>query len=133
MAQLIRNGSRRSLRGFTFVELMVVITIITILMSMAIPIYNRSIIRAKESDRIGMLAHELRKCGITVIELDDGLRIEPGFSHGAALETYHDHRLAMAFGVMGLGLAGVRVHDPDVVSKSWPDFWTVLEGLRPST
>jgi len=49
MAQLIRNGSRRSLRGFTFVELMVVITIITILMSMAIPIYNRSIIRAKES------------------------------------------------------------------------------------
>ena len=90
-------------------------------------------IRAKESDRIGMLARELRKCGITVIELDDGLRIEPGFSHGAALETYHDHRLAMAFGVMGLGLAGVRVHDPDVVSKSWPDFWTVLEGLRPST
>ena len=49
MEQLIRNGSRRRLRGFTFVELMVVITIITILMSMAIPIYNRSIIRAKES------------------------------------------------------------------------------------
>ena len=49
MAQLIRNGSRRRLRGFTFVELMVVITIITILMSMAIPIYNRAIVRAKES------------------------------------------------------------------------------------
>ena len=49
MAQIIRNGNRRGLRGFTFVELMVVITIITILMSMAIPIYNRSIIRAKES------------------------------------------------------------------------------------
>jgi len=49
MEHLIRNGSRRRLRGFTFVELMVVITIITILMSMAIPIYNRSIVRAKES------------------------------------------------------------------------------------
>ena len=49
MAHLIRNGSRRVLRGFTFVELMVVITIITILMSIAIPIYNRSIVRAKES------------------------------------------------------------------------------------
>ena len=49
MAHPIPNGRRRGLRGFTFVELMVVITIITILMSMAIPIYNRSIIRAKES------------------------------------------------------------------------------------
>jgi general secretion pathway protein G len=49
MAHHIRNGSRRALRGFTFVELMVVITIIIILMSMAIPIYNRSIVRAKES------------------------------------------------------------------------------------
>ena len=48
MAHLMRSGSRR-LRGFTFVELMVVITIIVILISMAIPIYNRSILRAKES------------------------------------------------------------------------------------
>ena len=54
MDQHTRSGSvpakrRRGLRGFTFVELMVVITIITILMTMAIPIYNRSIVRAKES------------------------------------------------------------------------------------
>ena len=48
MAQLIRSGSRRR-RGFTFVEIMVVITIIVILISMAIPIYQRSILRAKES------------------------------------------------------------------------------------
>jgi general secretion pathway protein G len=45
----IQNGKRARRRGFTFVELMVVITIIVILISMAIPIYNRSIIRAKES------------------------------------------------------------------------------------
>src|SRR5262249_12610941 len=49
MARPIPNGRQRRLRGFTFVELMVVITIIVILISMAIPIYNRSIIRAKES------------------------------------------------------------------------------------
>lgn len=47
MAHLIPSGSRR--RGFTFVELMVVITIIVVLVTMAIPIYQKSIIRAKES------------------------------------------------------------------------------------
>ena len=46
---LTRNGRLRRLRGFTFVELMVVITIVVILITMAIPIYNRTIIRAKES------------------------------------------------------------------------------------
>jgi general secretion pathway protein G len=49
MAQHTRSGKRRGTRGFTFVEMMVVITIITILMSVAIPIYQRSIVRAKES------------------------------------------------------------------------------------
>src|SRR6266436_8543054 len=49
MDRRMRNGKRRRTRGFTFVEMMVVITIIVILISMAIPIYNRSIIRAKES------------------------------------------------------------------------------------
>ena len=49
MAVLTRNGRLRALRGFTFVELMVVLTIVVILITMAIPIYNRTIIRAKES------------------------------------------------------------------------------------
>lgn len=89
-------------------------------------------IRAKESDRLGDLAAELALCGIVATVLDDGLRIEPGFGSGAGLQTHHDHRLAMAFGVLGLRVGGVRVHDPDVVSKSWPDFWTALEGIRSS-
>ena len=87
-------------------------------------------IRAKESDRLGDLAHELSKCGVRVDVLDDGIRIEPGFGVGAAMDTHHDHRLAMAFGILGLRIRGVRVHDPDVVTKSWPAFWTSLEALR---
>lgn len=87
-------------------------------------------IRAKESDRLGDLAMELRKCGIDAAEQPDGLRVHPGYSTGAALDTHHDHRLAMAFAVMGMRIAGVRVHDPDVVSKSWPDFWMALESMR---
>ena len=87
-------------------------------------------IRAKESDRLGDLAHELTKCGAQVTVLDDGLRIEPGMVDGAAMDTHHDHRLAMAFGILGLRVHGVRVHDPDVVTKSWPAFWTSLEAMR---
>ncbi len=87
-------------------------------------------IRAKESDRLGDLANELRSCGIVVSERDDGLRIAPGYTGGASMLTHHDHRLAMAFGILGLRIPGVRVHDPDVVSKSWPDFWMALEAMR---
>ena len=87
-------------------------------------------IRAKESDRLGDLVAELRKCGIDAVELEDGLRVQPGFVSGAALDTHHDHRLAMSFAVMGLRIPGMRVHDPSVVSKSWPDFWLALESMR---
>ncbi len=86
-------------------------------------------IRAKESDRLGDLATELRRCGIDASEFDDGIRIEPGFGRGSVLGTHHDHRLAMAFGVLGLGIDGVVVADPEVVSKSWPDFWSTLESM----
>ena len=89
-------------------------------------------IRAKESDRLGDLAHELAKCGVRAEVLDDGLHIQPGFGAGASMDTHHDHRLAMAFGIFGLRVHGVRVHDPDVVSKSWPAFWTSLESMRAS-
>jgi len=97
--------------------------------STATEITGVGFIRAKESDRLGDLARELGKCGIDAIELDDGIRIEPGVGHGTELDTHHDHRLAMAFGVLGMGLGGVGVRDPDVVSKSWPGFWGMLESL----
>jgi 3-phosphoshikimate 1-carboxyvinyltransferase len=87
-------------------------------------------IRAKESDRLGDLAAELTKTGADVVVEDDGLLIRPtdGLS-GARLETHHDHRLAMAFGVLGLVVGGVEVADPDVVTKSWPGFWDALDAI----
>lgn len=87
-------------------------------------------IRGKESDRLGDLAAELVKTGADVRVEDDGLLIVPsGSLHGARLGTHHDHRLAMAFGVLGLVVDGVEVLDPGVVSKSWPDFWSALEAI----
>jgi 3-phosphoshikimate 1-carboxyvinyltransferase len=87
-------------------------------------------IRAKESDRIGDLCRELRRLGANATETVDGLEIDPVGLHGARLETHHDHRLAMAFGLIGLRVAGVEIDDADVVSKSWPGYWGMLGGLR---
>ncbi len=87
-------------------------------------------IRRKESDRIGDLCRELCRAGVAATELDDGLLIEPGSAHAAVLGTHHDHRLAMAFGLLGLAVDGIEVADPDVVTKSWPGYWAMLDDLR---
>jgi 3-phosphoshikimate 1-carboxyvinyltransferase len=86
-------------------------------------------IRAKESDRIGDLAGELRKAGVDVDETEDGLEIRPSSDrlHAARLGTHHDHRLAMAFGVLGSMVDGIDVENPEVASKSWPGFWAMLD------
>ena len=87
-------------------------------------------IRHHESDRIGAIATELRRLGASVREFADGLEITPSALHPAALETYDDHRIAMAFAVVGLKLAGVRITNPGCVAKTYPEFFTDLERLR---
>jgi 3-phosphoshikimate 1-carboxyvinyltransferase len=85
-------------------------------------------IRGKESDRIGDLAAELRRLGANVETREDGLSISPSSLHGSTLATHHDHRLAMAFAVLGLGVGGLSIENPGVVTKSWPSFWSELDG-----
>ena len=80
-------------------------------------------IRAKETDRIGAVTTELRRLGATVAEHPDGWEIAPSALHGATVETYDDHRMAMSFAVMGLRVAGVRIANPRCVAKTFPDFF----------
>ena len=96
----------------------------------ATDIYGVGFIRNKESDRLSDLCAELRRAGIDAVDNPDGLVVRPSTAHTATLATHHDHRLAMAFALVGLGASGIIVEDPDVVSKSWPDFWTMIESLR---
>lgn len=86
-------------------------------------------IRNKESDRIGDLIGELRKLGAKIRETDDGMVIEPGALHSASLDTHHDHRLAMAFALIQREVDGVVINDPQVVSKSWPNYFDVLHSF----
>lgn len=85
-------------------------------------------VRRKESDRLGDLAAELARCGVAIDVSDDGLTVHPSTPHAARLSTHHDHRLAMAFGVLGAAVPGVEVEQPEVVTKSWPGFWGELTG-----
>jgi 3-phosphoshikimate 1-carboxyvinyltransferase len=89
-------------------------------------------IRGKETDRVGSVVRELGRCGVVAEELADGLRVHPGPVSGARVATYHDHRMAMSFALLGLRVGGIEIADPDVVSKSWPGFWRHLSGLADS-
>ena len=87
-------------------------------------------LRHKESDRLAAMAAELRKMGIAVQETGDGLRITGGQPHGAEIDTYQDHRLAMSFAVAGLRAPGTVINDPGCVAKSFPEFWDYFAKLR---
>lgn len=80
-------------------------------------------IRHKETDRIGDLARELRKLGAGIDEFADGLRITPGPLHGAAIETYNDHRMAMSLALAGLRIPGVVINDPGCTAKTYPRYF----------
>ncbi len=86
-------------------------------------IRNVSQLRHKESDRIGALASELVRVGGEVRVLEDGLEIRPGQLHGATVDTYDDHRMAMSFALVGLRVPGIIIESPGCVRKSFPGFW----------
>jgi 3-phosphoshikimate 1-carboxyvinyltransferase len=88
-------------------------------------------LRLQECERVLALRTELTKCGAKVRERGDTLEIEPSTLHGAEIETYGDHRLAMAFSVLGLKVGGIKIRDPACVSKTFPDFYCKLAAPPP--
>jgi 3-phosphoshikimate 1-carboxyvinyltransferase len=93
-------------------------------------IRNVAHIRHKETDRVAALATELRLAGIVVEEFEDGLTIHPGTLHGASMETYNDHRMAMSMSLLGLRIPGIIIRNPGCVAKTYPEFFRDLELLR---
>ena len=67
--------------------------------------------------------------GIQAEEIEDGLRIFPGLPHPAELETYDDHRMAMALALIGLRAEGIRVKNPGCTAKTFAEYFEVFEGL----
>jgi 3-phosphoshikimate 1-carboxyvinyltransferase len=89
-------------------------------------------LRLQECERVVALRTELAKCGAQVAEAGDTLTVRPSPLHGAEIETYHDHRLAMCFSVLGLRVPGIKIKDPVCVKKTFPNFFQKLAGLPPN-
>jgi 3-phosphoshikimate 1-carboxyvinyltransferase len=87
-------------------------------------------IRHKETDRLAALAVELRRVGAGVDEFADGLKITPQPLHGAEIDTYNDHRMAMSMALVGLRVPGIVIKNPGCVAKTYPGFFTDLDRMR---
>jgi len=91
-------------------------------------------LRHKESDRLETIASNLNAVGRPASVVGDRLEIgaPAGRLHGARIATASDHRIAMAFAVVGLRVEGVEIDDPGCVAKSHPGFWDQFEVLEGS-
>lgn len=96
-------------------------------------INNIAHLRIKECDRLAAMVTELEKMGADVEEEPDRMIIHGRAGgrnlHGAEIETYQDHRIAMCFGVAGLKIPGVKITGEDCVVKSFPDFWQRIQAM----
>jgi 3-phosphoshikimate 1-carboxyvinyltransferase len=88
-------------------------------------------LRVQESERVYAMRTELEKCGARVVETGDMLDIWPSEIHGAEIETYDDHRVAMCFSTLGLKVPGIRIQDPSCVKKTFPNFYAKLAAPSP--
>ena len=87
--------------------------------------------RVKETDRVSATCTELKRLGVEVEEHEDGMTIYPTCNlQPANIETYNDHRMAMAFSLIGLRVDGVTIENPSCVSKTFPNFFDVLAQLQ---
>ena len=87
--------------------------------------------RVKETDRVAATCTELTRLGVCVEEHEDGMTIYPCSTFQPAnIQTYNDHRMAMAFSLIGLRVPGVTIENPGCVSKTFPNFFDVLGQLK---
>ena len=96
------------------------------------PTYIRNIghIRLQESDRIHAIVTELTKLGIKVDEEKDAIRIYPGTIKAGAVDTYDDHRMAMAMALIGLKVDGIVINDYECCAKTFENYFYVLDKLN---
>ncbi len=87
--------------------------------------------RGQETDRIAAIHSALHALGIHCEETAGSITIYPGKIRGAEIETYNDHRVAMAFAITGLRTPGVIIRNPSCCKKTFPEYFSVMDSLLP--
>jgi 3-phosphoshikimate 1-carboxyvinyltransferase len=88
-------------------------------------------LRVQECERVVALRTQLTRCGARVVEEGDTLTVFPSELHGAEIETYNDHRMAMCFAILGLKVPGIKLKNPVCVKKTFPNFFQKLAAKPP--
>ncbi len=110
-----------------FPDLVQTLAVLSLFADAPVKITDIANLRIKETDRISALENELTKLGAKVKAGDDFIEIEPSRTYKPAeIETYDDHRMAMSFALAGLKIEGLKIKNPECVSKTFPEFWSVL-------
>lgn len=129
----VMKGS--SLQGATvnvnnFIDSLTILSVIGCFAEGVTQITGGKIARHKESNRIEAIVTELKKMGALIHEREDGVVIEHSLLHGALLESYADHRMAMSLAVASLGAKGEStINNIGCVAKSYPTFFQHLKKL----
>ncbi len=92
-------------------------------------IRNIGHIRLQESDRLSAIATELKRMGIQCVEGSDFIKIYPGVPQSATINTYNDHRMAMAFSIIGLVTEGIVIDNPGCCAKTFENYFEILDSL----
>lgn len=85
--------------------------------------------RLKESNRVLALREGLEGMGVAVTEEEDGLIIVGSMPRASAIDSHGDHRIAMAFSLLGLRIGGTTIDGAECVAKTYPEFWETLKNL----
>ena len=111
-------------------DLLPAIAILALKSEKPIELYNVKHARYKETDRIAIMSRELKKIGLEVEEKEDGMILKKSEDiHSAELNSENDHRLFMAFSIVGMFVGNCTVSDPDAVRVSYPEFISDMKNV----
>ena len=130
----LRQQTRNEIRGGLVANLIDELPILAVLgtqLEFGLEVHDAAELRVKETDRISAVVENLRRMGATVEEFDDGFRVERSRLNGARVDSFGDHRIAMAFAVAGiLAEEGeTEIEGADCAAVSFPNFFEVLENV----
>ena len=126
------NLPERFSRKYSYGDsIMTLITVAPLLIPHVVRFTDLGRLRVQETERVVALRRELTKCGAKVVEEGDTLTVWPSPLHGAEIETYNDHRMAMCFAILGLKVPGIKIKNPACVKKTFPNFFQKLNAAPP--